>query len=250
MPSHRKTGNDSTKKLEQQNQQLQQNLDRTLAELHEARNETDRLRKHRRKLLKQRGETDQSNSHHGRASIPRPPGQNGKKGWKLREQMGLRDNNDDRLQYNQIRRGVRVCMDAAGIETSKKITEQEVGRLFQCYTLAKEQMPFLRRFRNDWATREIIKDVLIHRRKYQVRLAGQASSTTAGADQSGEESSEEPNEGQGHGKDEDDDDDDEGIDSNDDDEDGPRDEDEGEDPNEGEEQESGTELDDDSAIEE
>ncbi|KAG8915917.1 hypothetical protein FRC00_007196 [Tulasnella sp. 408] len=161
------------------------------AELHEAQNEAERLRKQRRKLLKQRGENDQANSR-GKALVSRPPAQIGKKGWKLRENMGFGDTDDDRLQYNQIRRGVRACMDAAGIETSKAITKQEVGRLFQCYTLAKEQMPFLRRFQNDWATREIIKDVLIPRRKYQVQLAGQASSTTAAAEQSGDETGDDP----------------------------------------------------------
>jgi len=93
---------------------------------------------------------------------PRPPGENGKKGWKLIDKMGLEK---DKLRYNAVLRGVRQIMDNAALNPRKYLNKQDPGRLHQVFTEARHQFPILEAFEDDWATREIIKNALHNRRK-------------------------------------------------------------------------------------
>ncbi|KAG8991599.1 hypothetical protein FRB90_001284 [Tulasnella sp. 427] len=95
-------------------------------------------------------------------SIPRPPGERGKNGWNMQTALQLEADGDT---YNAILATTRDAVRQAGLDWHFKFDEQEPARLGAAYSQVKRSHPYLKRFKNDWACRELVLAALQNRRK-------------------------------------------------------------------------------------
>ncbi|KDQ15042.1 hypothetical protein BOTBODRAFT_32040 [Botryobasidium botryosum FD-172 SS1] len=92
--------------------------------------------------------------------IPRPPGENGKRGWKLINHMGLGSAEGDdaaaehakKAEYNHALDVVRTAMGHAHWDFNRRSNKQDPGSI---RTLNRLRCPLLGKFEYDWATHEI-----------------------------------------------------------------------------------------------
>ncbi|KAG9021714.1 hypothetical protein FRB95_001598 [Tulasnella sp. JGI-2019a] len=71
------------------------------------------------------------------ASIPHPAGERGRD-WKLQDAMGLKDN---KPLYNDIMHGIHLCADAALLDMKVHISQQDPGKLHQCFSVDNDEDP-------------------------------------------------------------------------------------------------------------
>ncbi|KIO24256.1 hypothetical protein M407DRAFT_213183 [Tulasnella calospora MUT 4182] len=97
-------------------------------------------------------------------SIPRPPGERGKNGWNMQTALQLEADGDT---YNLILAATRDAVRETGLDWKKKFDEQEPARVGTCYSQMKHVHPYLKRFKGDWACRELVISALQNRRKVE-----------------------------------------------------------------------------------
>ncbi|KIO18458.1 hypothetical protein M407DRAFT_225582 [Tulasnella calospora MUT 4182] len=88
-------------------------------------------------------------------SIPRPPGERGKNGWNMQTALQLEADGDT---YNLILATARDAVRETGLDWKKKFDEQDP---------MKHVQPYLRRFKGDWACRELVISTLQNRQKVE-----------------------------------------------------------------------------------
>ncbi|TBU31205.1 hypothetical protein BD311DRAFT_752850 [Dichomitus squalens] len=97
--------------------------------------------------------------------VPRPRGSAGD-GFSLQAEMGLLDNI---ARYRSIQRTVRDLIGRAGLDYHSIWRQQPKAVIGKVYRVARGRQPYLRRFVNDWATEEMVKQYLRNRRAYARR---------------------------------------------------------------------------------
>ncbi|KAJ7760283.1 hypothetical protein DFH07DRAFT_957663 [Mycena maculata] len=101
-------------------------------------------------------------------SIARPPGSAGTN-FNIRDSMGLGRTVKDGEQYRAILRNMRDLTLQAGINWESpwaQIPSEQKAKLF---AVERERHPILKRFHNDWATEEIVKQYIKNRRNNAYR---------------------------------------------------------------------------------
>lgn len=104
----------------------------------------------------------------GTRSIAKPKGSagGGKKGFHLRDAMGLDDTAEGVKRYNMILSTVRELAHAARLNFLKSYREASHGDLHSIFASARHIHPYLSIFQNDWATAEILKQFMGNVRRY------------------------------------------------------------------------------------
>ncbi|KAG9030894.1 hypothetical protein FS837_003159 [Tulasnella sp. UAMH 9824] len=105
-------------------------------------------------------------------SIPRPPGERGKNGWNMQTALQLQADGD---MYNlvlilplcDLKAATRDAVRECGLDWRKKFDEQDPIRLGTCYSQMKHVQPYLKKFKGDWACRELVISALQNRRKVE-----------------------------------------------------------------------------------
>ncbi|KAJ7780646.1 hypothetical protein DFH07DRAFT_949876 [Mycena maculata] len=95
--------------------------------------------------------------------IPRPPGSAGNN-FNIQDEMGLGRNAEDRERYKALMRNIRDLVLQAGINWEvpwAKVPAEAKGKL---YAVARKRHPILKRYVNDWATEEIVKQYIKNKR--------------------------------------------------------------------------------------
>ncbi|KAJ7463886.1 hypothetical protein B0H11DRAFT_2240829 [Mycena galericulata] len=101
-------------------------------------------------------------------NIPRPPGTAGTH-FNIRNAMGLGKTAKDGDQYLALLRNMRDLTLQAGINWEvpwAKMSAEAKGKLF---AVPRERHPILKRFHNDWATEEMVKQYIKNRRNMAYR---------------------------------------------------------------------------------
>ncbi|KAG9018792.1 hypothetical protein FRB90_009640 [Tulasnella sp. 427] len=125
--------------------------------------EVRNLKKYKVLWAKQQGEkTALAQDQPSDGSIPRPPGERGKNGWNMQTALQLETDGD---MYNAILATIRDAVRQAGLDWRIKFDEQEPARLGAAYSQVKRVHPYLKRFKSDWACRELVLAALQNRRK-------------------------------------------------------------------------------------
>ncbi|KAJ7733999.1 hypothetical protein DFH07DRAFT_967754 [Mycena maculata] len=96
-------------------------------------------------------------------SILRPAGSAGKD-FGIQALMGLGHGQRNRDKYKSIQRGVKDFVIRGGVNWEKPWAETSSETKSKVYAVARELHPILRRFHNDWATEELIKQYIKNRR--------------------------------------------------------------------------------------
>ncbi|KAG8900428.1 hypothetical protein FRC00_012971 [Tulasnella sp. 408] len=97
-------------------------------------------------------------------SIPRPPGERGKNGWNLQTALQLEADGD---KYNLVLAATRDAIKETGLDWRKKFDEQDPIRVGTCYSQMKHVQPYLKKFKADWACRELVISALQNKRKVE-----------------------------------------------------------------------------------
>ncbi|KIJ59353.1 hypothetical protein HYDPIDRAFT_33293 [Hydnomerulius pinastri MD-312] len=97
--------------------------------------------------------------------IERLKGQAGEKDFSLIEAMELENDTGAYLEI-LVRSIVRDLCLTAQLNCNLDYCHQPPRDLGNIFEVAKQQNPYLERFRNNWATSEIVKQFLRNRRKY------------------------------------------------------------------------------------
>ncbi|THH16137.1 hypothetical protein EW146_g4450 [Bondarzewia mesenterica] len=92
---------------------------------------------------------------------------------------------DDRQKYKSIQHQLRELSIQAGFDFNKTFTEQGHDKRNKLYKAAREQIPELKRYVNDWATIEIVKQFVNNRRKWDSKK-GRGHSASASRCREGE----------------------------------------------------------------
>ncbi|KZO90939.1 hypothetical protein CALVIDRAFT_602561 [Calocera viscosa TUFC12733] len=101
--------------------------------------------------------------------IPRPAGSVGKKnagGYSLQEAMKLSSMKEE---YNSIARIVRDLCHAAQLDCNVEFRLQPAGKLSRIYDMARQRVPLLSRYQDDWATCDLIKIYMRNKRAHMKR---------------------------------------------------------------------------------
>ncbi|KAG6823087.1 hypothetical protein H0H92_011433 [Tricholoma furcatifolium] len=101
-------------------------------------------------------------------SILRPSGTAGQD-WGIQEKMGLGTSGRKDEMYKAIQCTVRDVAIAAGLDWERPWCEIPTVDKAKFYIVAREKVPFLKRFHNDWATEEIVKQYFRNKRKHLYR---------------------------------------------------------------------------------
>ncbi|THH14042.1 hypothetical protein EW146_g6255 [Bondarzewia mesenterica] len=92
---------------------------------------------------------------------------------------------DDRQKYKSIQHQLRELSIRAGFDFNKTFTEQGHDKRNKLYKAAQEQIPELKRYVNDWATIEIVKQFVNNQRKWDSKK-GHGHSASASRCREGE----------------------------------------------------------------
>ncbi|KDQ14854.1 hypothetical protein BOTBODRAFT_174370 [Botryobasidium botryosum FD-172 SS1] len=88
--------------------------------------------------------------------------------FNLHQEMGLGDPGRKGL-YLSILLTVRHLVDQAGLDPKIWFRHQDPIKMAQIYAVARNKFPLLKQFQGDWATAEIVKQVLRNRRHCKLR---------------------------------------------------------------------------------
>ncbi|KAH9049188.1 hypothetical protein EDB83DRAFT_2317255 [Lactarius deliciosus] len=88
------------------------------------------------------------------------------KGTNIQNGMGL---SDDKPRYHAIRHLVMDLVAAAGINWEVRWAEIPASKKAKLYQAARDQVPYLKRFSNDWATEALAKQLLKNKRGHSYR---------------------------------------------------------------------------------
>ncbi|EKM52731.1 uncharacterized protein PHACADRAFT_31198 [Phanerochaete carnosa HHB-10118-sp] len=122
-------------------------------------------------------------------SIPRPKSSagGGRNSFHLREEMDLRELEIQMLKYNVILATIHRCAHAASINLKggyKHIKPEDLAKVF---ALSKRLQPYFTRFKNDWATAEILKQYM-HSVSRDAKKKLKIATANSGADACGAQS--------------------------------------------------------------
>ncbi|KAH9032361.1 hypothetical protein EDB83DRAFT_2319122 [Lactarius deliciosus] len=88
------------------------------------------------------------------------------KGTNIQNRMGLLD---DKPRYHAIRCLVTDLVAAAGINWEVRWAEIPASKKAKLYQAVRDQVPYLKRFSNDWATEALAKQLLKNKRGHSYR---------------------------------------------------------------------------------
>ncbi|KAM5545163.1 hypothetical protein V8D89_001274 [Ganoderma adspersum] len=108
--------------------------------------------------------------------IPRPSGTCGRQ-YHLRDAMRLGDRKDGNAEktlackrrYSKILSTVQDIAILGGLKWRKGVRFQDPVALGAVYEIARNEVPFLARFENDWVTAQIISQFFMNRRRHEMK---------------------------------------------------------------------------------
>ncbi|KAF8955642.1 hypothetical protein BDZ97DRAFT_1609445, partial [Flammula alnicola] len=95
--------------------------------------------------------------------INRPKGTAGQH-WSIQEAMGLAGSERKTDVYQGIQRNLRDLVHNARIRWQSPWNEIPASDKSKLFQVAREQHPLLKRYTNDWATAELVKQYMKNRR--------------------------------------------------------------------------------------
>ncbi|KAJ6538262.1 hypothetical protein DFH09DRAFT_893741, partial [Mycena vulgaris] len=100
--------------------------------------------------------------------IPRPAGSAGNN-FNIQDAMGLGQNEKDRELYKALMRNTRDLVLQAGINWELAWAKTPAEAKAKLYAVARERHPILKRYVNDWATEELVKQYIKNKRRHGYR---------------------------------------------------------------------------------
>ncbi|TDL18508.1 hypothetical protein BD410DRAFT_842821 [Rickenella mellea] len=94
-------------------------------------------------------------------------------GFNLQEEMGLAGDDD---KYLAIRRALNGIVNQSGLDCKKTWPKQSKIVIARVLLLARQKIPYLRRFHQDWATIEYMRGRFKNQRQYAVRITKKVNS--------------------------------------------------------------------------
>ncbi|KAJ7845963.1 hypothetical protein B0H14DRAFT_3454699 [Mycena olivaceomarginata] len=94
-------------------------------------------------------------------NVPRPAN--------IQNEMGLGGNANDREQYLAIMRNMHDLTHQASINWEQPRAKTPAGAKEKLFAVARERHPILKRYENDWATEELVKQYIKNKRRHGYR---------------------------------------------------------------------------------
>ncbi|KAJ7086218.1 hypothetical protein C8R44DRAFT_893673 [Mycena epipterygia] len=96
--------------------------------------------------------------------VPRPAGSAGNN-FNIQNAMGLGHNAEDRERYLAVMRNMRDITLQAGINWEQPWAKTSAAAKENLFAVARERHPILKRYVNDWATEELVKQYIKNKRR-------------------------------------------------------------------------------------